>query len=117
MIKYGPRIIYNRIAEIFDDMAESGDVPGEITKGILIPLPKARKPQGQPTDLRSVILLTILRKILAICILERTSKKIRTKIPSHKLHMTLNEVPLNVYKLLNYLLRKPSHQQIMKSYY
>ena len=71
MIKYSPRIIHNRRAEIFNDMAESDDVPDEITRGILIPLPKPAKPQEPPSNLRSVILLTILRKILAICILER----------------------------------------------
>ena len=81
MLKYGPKIIHQKIAEIFNDMARTGDTPEEITKGILIPLPKPGKPQGLPSNLRPIILLTMLRKILAICMLERTSEKIRRKIP------------------------------------
>ena len=81
MLKCGPKIIHQKIAEIFNDMARTGDTPEEITKGILIPLPKPGKPQGLPSNLRPIILLTMLRKILAICMLERTSEKIRRKIP------------------------------------
>eukprot|EP00794_Sanderia_malayensis_P010172 gene10172-11213_t len=66
MIKYGPHIVHNRIAEIYNIMAETGEMPSEIIDGILIPLQKPGKPKGPTNNLRPIILLTILRKILAI---------------------------------------------------
>ncbi len=81
MIKYGPEVIHSRIAEIFNNMAKTGEVPEEIIMGILVPLPKPGKPRGPPANLRPVVLLTILRKILAICMIGRSSEKIQRKIP------------------------------------
>ena len=52
-------------------------VPKEIIMGILVPLPK---PQGPLGNLRPVVLLAILRKILAVCMIGRTSDKIKKKI-------------------------------------
>ena len=74
MIKYGPDQIHERIAEVFNEMAKTGEVPEEIVQGILVPLPKPGKPRGPPANLRPVVLLKILRKILAICMIERTSR-------------------------------------------
>ena len=81
MLKHSPKIIHRRIAEIFNDMAKTGEVPEEIILGILVPLPKPGKPRGPPSNLRPIVLLTILRKILAICMIRRTEVKIRRKIP------------------------------------
>ena len=81
MIKYGPDQIHERIAEVFNEMAKTGEVPEEIVQGILVPLPKPGKPRGPPANLRPVVLLTILRKILAICMIERTSRKMSRRIP------------------------------------
>jgi len=62
-------------------MAETGECPSEISKGILVPIPKPGKPQGPPANLRPIILLSVLRKILSICMLNRIANKLHTKIP------------------------------------
>ena len=81
MIKHSLEVVHNRIAQIFNDMAATREVPEEVIMGILVPLPKPGKPRGPPGNLRPVVLLTILRKILAICIIGRASEKIQKKIP------------------------------------
>ncbi len=81
MIKYSPEIVYKQIAEVYNQMAKTGDVPEEIIEGILVPLPKPGKSRGPPANLRPVVLLTILRKILAICMINRTHTRIRSRIP------------------------------------
>ena len=82
LIKYGPEEVYKRIAEIFNEVAESGVCPNEIKEGVLIPIPKPGKKVGPPGHLRPIILLSILRKILAICMLRRCLKKFLEKVPS-----------------------------------
>ena len=62
-------------------MAEKGEYPMEIKQGILVPLPKPGKKAGPPGHLRPIILLSMLRKILAICMLIRSLKKLLSKIP------------------------------------
>ncbi len=81
MVKYSPEVVHRRIAEVYNEMARTGEVPQEIIEGILVPLPKPGKPRGPPGNLRPVVLLTILRKILAICMIGRTHERIRSKIP------------------------------------
>ena len=83
MIKYSPKIVYLQIADIFNEMAQPGNIPDEVIEGVLIPLPKPGKPQGPPANHRSIILFSILRKILAICMINRIQEKIenRTLLP------------------------------------
>jgi len=45
-------------------MAETGDSPDELTQGLLSPLQKPGKPRGPTGNLRPIILLSIIRKIL-----------------------------------------------------
>ena len=49
--------------------------------GLLTPLQKPGKQKGPPENLRPVILLSTLRKILAICLIERIQHKINTFLP------------------------------------
>ena len=81
MVKYGPHILHERIAEILNEVASTGKYPEEIKTGNLIPLPKPGKPKGPTKNLRPIILLSVLRKILAICIIQRTFTRIREAIP------------------------------------
>ncbi len=69
------------IAEIFNIIAETGQYPEEISKGILIPLPKPGKKPGPLGHLRPIILLSVLRKILEISMIGRSMEKIKKKIP------------------------------------
>ena len=80
-IKYAPDTIYQEIATIFNVTAETGDVPKALIHGLLCPLQKPGKAKGPPENLRPIILLSILRKILTISLLDRTWKRLETKIP------------------------------------
>ena len=66
LVKNSPEIVYEHIAQILNEIAETGDKPLELSLGQLIPLPKPGKPKGPVKNLRPVILLSILRKILTI---------------------------------------------------
>ena len=64
---HAPDEISEVIAVIFNQAAETGEYPSEIREGILIPLQKPGEKAGPPGNLRPIILLSMLRKILAIC--------------------------------------------------
>ncbi len=81
LLKYSSRDIHEGIAATLNNMARTGEYPIEVKTGILVPLPKPGKPQGPPKNLRPVILLSILRKILAICLIRRVTDKLNSKIP------------------------------------
>ena len=59
LIKHSPEIVYENIAQILNNVAETGNKPIEITLGQLIPLPK---PGKRVKNLRPIILLSILKK-------------------------------------------------------
>ena len=82
LLKYGPDAISSEIAEIFNEISESGQYPSEIKEGILIPLQKPGKKAGPPQNLRPIILLSMLRKVMAICMLRRCLDKILVRIPN-----------------------------------
>ena len=81
LIKYGPTEIYQDIAELINTIARTGEYPSEIKEGILIPLQKPGKKKGPPGHLRAIILLSVLRKLLAICLIRRTCAKYKWKTP------------------------------------
>ena len=81
MIKYSPKIAYQHIADIFNEMAKTDNIPDEVIEGVLVPLPKPGKPQGPPANLRPIILISILRKILAISMIKRIQEKFKNRIP------------------------------------
>ena len=81
-LKKGPSNVYDEIAKIFNIMAETGEHPKEIKTGVLVPLQKPGKAKGPVENLRPIILLSVLRKILAICMLERINEKIDGSIPN-----------------------------------
>ncbi len=55
LIKHSPEIIHQKIADIFNEIARTGEVPEEIIMGILGPLPKPGKPRGPLGNLRPVV--------------------------------------------------------------
>ena len=61
-------------------MAKTRNVPDEVIEDVLVPLPKPGKPKGPPANVRPIILLSILRKILAICMIKRIQEKIYNRI-------------------------------------
>ena len=79
-LKYAPEIIHFSVAELLNKIAATGDHPEELKLGILTPLPKPGKPKGPPENLRPIVLLSIIRKILTICILRRTWERVSSRI-------------------------------------
>ena len=80
LIKYGPDILYHHIASILNHAAKTGEKPLEVSLGQLLPLPKPNKPKGPPQNLRPIILLSVIRKLLAIIVVSRTFDRIREHI-------------------------------------
>lgn len=79
-IKYASQNIHEGIATILNKTAETGDYPNELKMGILTPLPKPGKRKGPRENLRPIILLSVLRKILTICLIRRTWDRLSTRI-------------------------------------
>ena len=71
MIKYAPMSIFTEIAGIYNTVAKEGDTVSELKLGLLTPLQKPGKAKGPLANLRSLILLSVIRKILTICLIER----------------------------------------------
>ena len=79
-------------------MAKTGNTPDEVIEGVLAPLPKLGKPHGPPANLRPVIKLSILRKILAICMIKTIQEKIENRIPlSQAAYRTGRSTPEHVF--------------------
>ena len=70
-VKYANDVTHDVIAQILNETAETGNYPEEIKIGILTPLPKPGKAKGPRENLRPIILLSIIRKILTICLIKR----------------------------------------------
>ena len=81
LIKYSPEAVYKKIAAIYNNIAATGKHPNEITHGILRALQKPGKPKGPTSNLRPIILLSVLRKILAVCIMNRINSRLDSAIP------------------------------------
>ena len=87
-LKNCPAVTYEMIADVMNKMAQTGEHPQEIKQGLLIPLQKPGKQKGPPGNLRPIVLLSILRKIVAICLLKRIWTN--TSL-CHKLHIAMGE--------------------------
>ena len=81
-LKYGPEEVATTICELINQMAKTGEHPREIKLGILTPLQKPGKKCGPCTNLRPIILLSMLRKILAILVLNRIIDRIILNLPN-----------------------------------
>ena len=80
-LKYAPDTVLTSVADLLNKTADTGDFPEELKLGILNPLPKPNKKKGPAENLRPIILLSVIRKILTICMLRRTWDRMKTKIP------------------------------------
>ena len=81
LLKYAPEIVFEHIANIFNRLASNNECPKEINHGILIPLQKPGKARGPISNLRPIILLSVLRKILAVCIMNRIGERLDRETP------------------------------------
>ena len=80
-IRHAPPAIHEKIADILNKTAATGDHPSALVSGLLLPIPKPGKPKGPPANLRPIILLSILRKSLSIALLQRIWDLLATRIP------------------------------------
>ena len=72
-IKYAPKRVHQDIANRLNEVAETGSYPIELKHGLIIPIQKQGKQKGKVENIRPVILLSILRKLLATCFIKRIS--------------------------------------------
>ena len=75
-LKYAPTKLHRIIAEILNHACETGEYPEELSTALLTPLQKPGKEKGPPKNLRPIMLLSTLRKILAICVIRRFSDRL-----------------------------------------
>ena len=80
LIKYGPAELHQQIADILNN-SHNGEYPAELTTGLLAAMQKPGKKKGPPENLRPIILLSVLRKILTIIMLKRIWPKLEEYIP------------------------------------
>ena len=89
-IKYAPDRIHEQIAKIYSHITETGDIPKEVMYDILNPLQKLNKAKGPPSNLRPIILLFSLRKILPACITNRIKDRLEAEMPPSQTAYRLN---------------------------
>ena len=75
-LKMGPDELLQSITVLINKISSTGKYPEVLNHGILVPLQKPGKPKGPVGNLRPVILSTLLRKVIAICMLNRIAHKL-----------------------------------------
>ena len=81
LIMCAPDCVYESTAEIFNQITSDGDCQKGINHGILVPLQKPEKPRGPASNLRPIMLLSTLRKIPFICIMDRVGSRLDHETP------------------------------------
>ena len=81
MLKSAPDILPEPLADIYNNISEIGEHPSELTLGKITPIQKPGKPKGLVQNLRPITLLSMIRKILAICMKKRIVDKLDAEIP------------------------------------
>ena len=81
LIKYAPIQVHQLIADIYNEAATPGAYPAKLKEGLLTALQKSKMKIGELNNLRPIILLSTLRKILAIIMASRTKDRIEKEIP------------------------------------
>ena len=108
---------YKQIAKIYNNAAETGDIPKAMTHGILHPVPKPGKEKGPSENLRPVIHLRIIRKVMTIALLDRIWDRLATKIPKSQAAYQKGRGTTEQVLPLKILIAKVSHQIITISIY
>ena len=81
LIKYSPEVVCKKFTDIYNNFAATAKYPNKITRGILIALQKPGKPKEPTLNLRPIILLSVLRKMLSVCIMKITNLRLDSAIP------------------------------------
>ena len=96
LIKFSPEVVYEKITDIYNNIAATGKRPNEITHGILRAIQKPRKGKGPISNLRLIILLSVLRKILAVYIMKRINLRLDFAIPISQTAYRKNKSPTKI---------------------
>ena len=80
LVKYGPKELHKKIAEVLQSTSKGNPFPVVLRRGKLIPLPKPPK-KDENVNVRPIILLSILRKILSMSMIERCWTRLKSQIP------------------------------------
>ena len=67
MLKSAPNILHELLADIYNNISETDEHLPELTLGIIMPLQKCEKSKGPAQNFRPITLLSMIRKVLAIC--------------------------------------------------
>ena len=81
LIKYAPIEILQEIAEILNTTTNTEEELQELVVGLLRPLQKPGKKKGPAENLRPIILLSVIRKILTVAMLNRLWDKLKAQLP------------------------------------
>ena len=81
ILNSAPNIPHELLADIYNNISETGEHPPELTLGIITPLQKPGKPKGPVQNLRPIMLLSMIRKVLAICMKKRIVDKLDAEVP------------------------------------
>ena len=83
LIKYGTDTLYEQISALLNKTRETGEYPKEIRRGILTPLAKPPK-KDERANVRTIILLSVLRKVITTTLIERCWQRMKNLIPPSK---------------------------------
>ena len=76
VIKYTPEEVHQEISKILNGIFETNNEEIKLGTGVLLPLPKPKKTQEPMKNLRPMILLEAIRKIISKIFKNRTEDKI-----------------------------------------
>ena len=81
LLKHSPDAVMEKISNLINNIAVTGDNPKEVAEGVLAALQKPGKKKGPLDNLRPIMLLSMLRKIIANCLRERIMHRIDAATP------------------------------------
>ena len=76
MLKSAPDILHELLADIYNNMSQTGKDLPELTLGIIMPRLKPGKLKEPVQNLRPIMLLSMIRKVLAVCMKEQVVDKL-----------------------------------------
>ena len=80
-LKYAPMELLEQIADILNTTTNTEEELQELVVGLLRPLQKPGKKKGPAENLRPIILLSVLRKILTVAMLDRLWDRLKSQLP------------------------------------
>ena len=112
LIKYAPESIHTEIARLINNMFEK-HIDTDTGSGILLPLPKPPpKTKGPVKNLRPIILLPILRKVMSRIALARTSSDMNKFLPQSQSAYRSNRSTTDIIWAYRWILAKVQEYNI-----